>query len=91
MDSHLRNFITESFCSEDSYAHQDIERCPFLRNINEPTNFSFSSFNFAVPVSGSLSTSFIRKLLFKLVVSSSIVLWYNLYVSSGAWSQGSDL
>ncbi|ONK71575.1 uncharacterized protein A4U43_C04F10110 [Asparagus officinalis] len=54
MDSDMRSFFTESlsFCSEDSYATQDIERCPFLRNINEPTNFSFSSFNFAVPARG---------------------------------------
>ncbi|XP_078437704.1 uncharacterized protein LOC144708330 isoform X2 [Wolffia australiana] len=28
----------------DSLSHPDIQRCPFLRNINEPTNFSFSSF-----------------------------------------------
>lgn len=32
----------------------DILRCPFLRNINEPTNFSFSSMSsmaFPMPVS----------------------------------------
>ncbi|URE27517.1 hypothetical protein MUK42_02540 [Musa troglodytarum] len=38
-----------SSCPEISFAHQDIQRCPFLRNINEPTNFSFSSVNFPVP------------------------------------------
>lgn len=27
-------------------SHPDIHRCPFLRNINEPTNFSFSSTTF---------------------------------------------
>ncbi|KAJ4950853.1 hypothetical protein NE237_027685 [Protea cynaroides] len=27
----------------------DIQRCPFLRNINEPTNFSFSPRNFPLP------------------------------------------
>ncbi|KAK7252551.1 hypothetical protein RIF29_36579 [Crotalaria pallida] len=30
----------------------DIQRCPFLRNINEPTNFSFSSTNVSIPVHG---------------------------------------
>ncbi|XP_071722245.1 uncharacterized protein [Rutidosis leptorrhynchoides] len=30
----------------------DILRCPFLRNINEPTNFSFSSLAFPLPVRG---------------------------------------
>ncbi|MQL75682.1 hypothetical protein Taro_008068, partial [Colocasia esculenta] len=34
-------------------SHQDVQRCPFLRNINEPTNFSFSSpVNFPAPVRG---------------------------------------
>lgn len=43
----------ESVSSEQSFAHQDIQRCPFLRNINEPTNFSFSShMNFSLPVRG---------------------------------------
>ncbi|CAN1256729.1 hypothetical protein LINPERPRIM_LOCUS9406 [Linum perenne] len=36
--------------NEDS-AHPEILRCPFLRNINEPTNFSFSSaMPFPMPV-----------------------------------------
>ncbi|KAJ6833956.1 uncharacterized protein M6B38_337040 [Iris pallida] len=50
MDSHIRNFFAESLCPEASAAHEDIARCPFLRNINEPTMFSFSALNFAVPV-----------------------------------------
>ncbi|GKU91747.1 hypothetical protein SLEP1_g5573 [Rubroshorea leprosula] len=38
--------------SDDSApSHMDILRCPFLRNINEPTNFSFSSaMPFPMPV-----------------------------------------
>lgn len=52
MDSHQVNFFTQSVCSEDSNALQGIERCPFLRNINEPTNFLSSSFNFIVPAHG---------------------------------------
>ncbi|XP_020084201.1 uncharacterized protein LOC109707378 [Ananas comosus] len=50
MDS--RRIFSESLCSDDTFAPQGIERCPFLRNINEPTNFSFSSANFLPPVRG---------------------------------------
>ncbi|XP_068650483.1 uncharacterized protein [Aristolochia californica] len=44
----------EDFSSTDSsVGHMDIQRCPFLRNINEPTNFSFSSsMSFPLPVRG---------------------------------------
>uniref|UniRef100_A0A1D1Z4J6 Putative arylformamidase n=1 Tax=Anthurium amnicola TaxID=1678845 RepID=A0A1D1Z4J6_9ARAE len=39
--------------SSDMFGHQDVQRCPFLRNINEPTNFSFSSpINYPAPVRG---------------------------------------
>ena len=38
---------------ESTQTHLDILRCPFLRNINEPTNLSFSSSSlpFPIPVS----------------------------------------
>ncbi|KAK7309495.1 hypothetical protein RJT34_06267 [Clitoria ternatea] len=36
--------------SECPFDVKDIQMCPFLRNINEPTNFSFSSTNFSIPV-----------------------------------------
>lgn len=52
MEFLLGNSITDSSCSENSFAPQDIQRCPFLRNINEPTSFSFSSVNLPVPVQG---------------------------------------
>ncbi|KAG9449356.1 hypothetical protein H6P81_009321 [Aristolochia fimbriata] len=44
----------EDFSSGDgSPSDVDIQRCPFLRNINEPTNFSFSSpLNFFLPLQG---------------------------------------
>ncbi|KAK8497042.1 hypothetical protein V6N11_050866 [Hibiscus sabdariffa] len=38
--------------SECSLNESDIQRCPFLKNINKPTNFSFSPLNFPVPVQG---------------------------------------
>jgi hypothetical protein len=38
-------------CSDDPVVQEGIERCPFLRNINEPTVFSFSSASFPTPVS----------------------------------------
>ncbi|GLT61484.1 hypothetical protein SLA2020_341870 [Shorea laevis] len=38
--------------SDCSFDEKDIQRCPFLRNINKPTNFSFSSVNFPFPVRG---------------------------------------
>ncbi|XP_077231302.1 uncharacterized protein LOC143864275 [Tasmannia lanceolata] len=40
----------ESSSSDPLVAHQGIERCPFLRNINEPTSFSFSPMSFPMPV-----------------------------------------
>ncbi|GAA0138927.1 hypothetical protein LIER_00576 [Lithospermum erythrorhizon] len=38
--------------SDCSYSEQDMQRCPFLRNINEPTNFSFAALNFPFPARG---------------------------------------
>lgn len=38
---------------ECSFDEQDIQKCPFLRNISKPTNFSFSSLNLPLPVRGS--------------------------------------
>ncbi|XP_072957967.1 uncharacterized protein [Typha angustifolia] len=52
MDSIFRRVFSDSLCPDDSFSQQGIERCPFLRNINEPTNFSFSSMNFPSPVRG---------------------------------------
>ncbi|PKA45970.1 hypothetical protein AXF42_Ash019731 [Apostasia shenzhenica] len=49
MESHTGNYFMESLFSASSIEHQDIERCPFLRNINETTHFSFSSLNFLIP------------------------------------------
>ncbi|XP_076900574.1 uncharacterized protein LOC143554774 isoform X1 [Bidens hawaiensis] len=37
------NFFCKNMAGESSPSQDDIVRCPFLRNINEPTNFSFSS------------------------------------------------
>ncbi|KAG8375198.1 hypothetical protein BUALT_Bualt10G0075400 [Buddleja alternifolia] len=34
--------------SDCSLSEQDIRKCPFLMNINKPTNFSFSSMNFPI-------------------------------------------
>ncbi|XP_031483337.1 uncharacterized protein LOC116252871 [Nymphaea colorata] len=45
--------LSDEPSSELVFAQQDIQRCPFLRNINEPTNFSFSSrLGFPIPVRG---------------------------------------
>ncbi|KAI4314562.1 hypothetical protein L6164_027457 [Bauhinia variegata] len=38
--------------SECPFDVKDIQRCPFLRNINKPTNFSFSTTNLCIPVRG---------------------------------------
>jgi hypothetical protein len=38
----------ESDCPFDV---RDIQRCPFLRNIDEPTNFSFTPTKISIPVS----------------------------------------
>ncbi|XP_004143803.1 uncharacterized protein LOC101212152 [Cucumis sativus] len=48
----MDNFLG-GFTEDSTTFNQDIQRCPFLRNINEPTNFSFSSsMAFPVPVRG---------------------------------------
>ncbi|KAF6134669.1 hypothetical protein GIB67_002070 [Kingdonia uniflora] len=53
MEFFFRGFNEGQTSSECTFASQGSERCPFLRNINEPTNFSFSSpVNFAIPVRG---------------------------------------
>ncbi|KAL8231929.1 hypothetical protein R6Q57_001707 [Mikania cordata] len=47
------NFFCWNMADESSPSQHDIVRCPFLRNINEPTNFSFSpSMAFALPARG---------------------------------------
>ncbi|KAK6934885.1 hypothetical protein RJ641_035040 [Dillenia turbinata] len=48
-------FLFKGFGEESPacpFNEQDIQKCPFLRNINKPTNFSFSSLNFPIPVCG---------------------------------------
>ncbi|KAK1300428.1 hypothetical protein QJS10_CPB13g00648 [Acorus calamus] len=53
MDSFFRAIMDDSPCSGNASAQQGIQKCPFLRNINEPTNFSFSApLNFPMPVRG---------------------------------------
>ncbi|KZV45246.1 Zinc finger B-box domain containing protein 1 isoform 1 [Dorcoceras hygrometricum] len=38
--------------SDCSLSKQDIQKCPFLRNINKPTDLSFSSLKFPAPLTG---------------------------------------
>ncbi|XP_058084812.1 uncharacterized protein LOC131232530 [Magnolia sinica] len=53
MELFFRGFNEDPSAFDRSFAHRDIQRCPFLRNINEPTSFSFSSpMNFPMPVRG---------------------------------------
>nr|CAB3495123.1 unnamed protein product [Digitaria exilis] len=52
MDSVFRRALNDPMCLEEAVVQEGIERCPFLRNINEPTSFSFSSVNFPVPARG---------------------------------------
>jgi len=59
MDVFFRNTTEEA-----QHSQQNIIMCPFLRNINEPTNFSFSSsMAFPTPV----SVQFINKLFMHLI------------------------
>ncbi|KAJ4759036.1 zinc finger B-box protein [Rhynchospora pubera] len=53
MDPFIANMFVETACP-DSPASFGIERCPYLKNINEPTDFAFSSSstNMCVPVRG---------------------------------------
>ncbi|KAH0676902.1 hypothetical protein KY285_024703 [Solanum tuberosum] len=47
------DFFSRNTSDDSSGFQQDIARCPFLTNINEPTNFSFSSpIGFPIPVRG---------------------------------------
>ncbi|XP_010255767.1 PREDICTED: uncharacterized protein LOC104596363 [Nelumbo nucifera] len=52
MEFFFRGINEESLSTERPFDLQDIQRCPFLRNINEPTSFSFSTGNFPMPVRG---------------------------------------
>ncbi|KAK1301183.1 hypothetical protein QJS10_CPB13g01214 [Acorus calamus] len=53
MEFFFRSLVDESPAFDNSLANQNIQRCPFLRNINEPTSFSFSApANFPLPVQG---------------------------------------
>lgn len=45
------DFFSGNLNGGSSHIDQDIVRCPFLRNINEPTNFSFST-SMAFPIPG---------------------------------------
>lgn len=44
--------------SDCPFDMRDIQRCPFLRNIDEPTNFSFASTKFSIPVRGATGPIF---------------------------------
>lgn len=50
MDFFFKGLNTDA--SECPFDEQDIQKCPFLRNINKPTSFSFTSSNFSIPVRG---------------------------------------
>ncbi|XP_061366099.1 uncharacterized protein LOC133309351 [Gastrolobium bilobum] len=50
MDFFLKGM--NGYGSECPFDVKDIQRCPFLRNINEPTSFSFSSAKIPIPVHG---------------------------------------
>ncbi|KAJ3681612.1 hypothetical protein LUZ60_014185 [Juncus effusus] len=53
MESIFKIPFAEPLCTEDPFfVQQGIEKCPFLRNINEPTHFSFSSSRFPIPARG---------------------------------------
>lgn len=47
MDSFLNGMDQET--SECPFYANEMQRCPFLRNINKPTNFSLSPMNFPIP------------------------------------------
>ncbi|CAL4946660.1 unnamed protein product [Urochloa decumbens] len=47
MEMFFGSFLSESASSQNLFGHPDVERCPFLRNINGATTFSFTS---ALPV-----------------------------------------
>ncbi|WCJ19361.1 hypothetical protein M5689_001656 [Euphorbia peplus] len=47
------DFFFRGLNEESAPCPNDILRCPFLRNINEPTNFSFSSLRLPMPVRSS--------------------------------------
>ncbi|KAG6538588.1 hypothetical protein ZIOFF_003712 [Zingiber officinale] len=49
MEAGFKGKPSESSCPDISFANQNVQRCPFLRNIHEPTNFSFSPINFSIP------------------------------------------
>lgn len=57
--------------SECSSNEMDIQRCPFLRNINKPTCFSFSTMNFTFPVLTYLLSS-----LYHFMIAMAYLIYY---------------
>jgi hypothetical protein len=43
MEMFFGSFLGESASSQNLFGHPDVERCPFLRNMNGATTFSFTS------------------------------------------------
>ncbi|XP_043694703.1 uncharacterized protein LOC122645463 [Telopea speciosissima] len=52
MEFFFKGLSEETLLNEQCNDLPDIQRCPFLRNINEHTNFSFSPRNFPLPRRG---------------------------------------
>ena len=50
MEMLFSSLFCDSASSENFSGHPGVEKCPFLRNINEPTSFSLTSINFPAPV-----------------------------------------
>jgi hypothetical protein len=57
MEMLFSSLFCDSASSENFSGHPDVERCPFLRNINGATTFSFSS---ALPVAVRFDSSSIQ-------------------------------
>lgn len=84
MEMFFGSFLSESTSSQNLFGHPDVERCPFLRNINGATTFSFTS---ALPVA-------VRSASYVLFVLAAISLIHqfldNMLYCAGPRRQGSD-
>lgn len=76
--------------NEDCVPDLDILRCPFLRNINEPTNFSFaSSLAFPVPVSYISFRWFASSIVFYVTVGVLLIIcisYWHLQLLDWNWA-----
>lgn len=77
-------FLGDSASSQNLFGHPDVERCPFLRNMNGATTLSFTS---ALPVAVRYASYAFFQFMIKV---ASVSLTHNTCDCAGPSRQGSN-